>query len=102
VAISGLPAAPFLAFFARKPALSEVEGWGFSPTPFQPSAKRSTELSPSHHPSKTFLDDLSNLARPFDYVVKAGQPPRQKEVSRVIRYVKNLQIACRFPATPFD
>jgi hypothetical protein len=38
---------------------------------------------------------------PFDYVVKAGQPARQK-VFRVVRYVKNLQIACRFPATPFD
>jgi len=24
-----MPGAPFLAFFARKPALSEVEGWGF-------------------------------------------------------------------------
>jgi hypothetical protein len=25
-----------------------------------------------------------------------------ERVSRVIRYAKNLQIACRFPATPFD
>ena len=29
--------APFLAFFARKPALSEVEGLGFSGGPFKPS-----------------------------------------------------------------
>jgi hypothetical protein len=25
-----------------------------------------------------FLHDLSNSVRPFDYVVKAGQPARQK------------------------
>jgi hypothetical protein len=45
---------------------------------------------------------LSNSGRPFDYVVKAGQPARQKVFPGVIGYVKNLQIACRFPATPFD
>jgi len=39
---------------------------------------------------------------PFDYVVKAGQPAQPERVSRVIRYAKNLQAACRFPATPFD
>jgi hypothetical protein len=31
---------------------------------------------------------------------RATGPPER--VSRVMRYVKNLQIACRFPATPFD
>jgi hypothetical protein len=39
---------------------------------------------------------------PFDYVVKAGQPAQPERVSRVIRYAKNLQTACRFPAIPFD
>jgi hypothetical protein len=39
---------------------------------------------------------------PFDYVVKAGQSARQKGFPRVIRYAKNLQIACRFPVAPFD
>jgi hypothetical protein len=51
---------------------------------------------------KNFFDDLSNSIRPFDYVVKAGQPARQKGFPGVIRYAKNLQIACRFPPTPFD
>ena len=27
---------------------------------------------------KKFFDDLSNSVRPFDYVVKAGQPARKK------------------------
>jgi hypothetical protein len=45
---------------------------------------------------------LSNSARPFDYLVKAGQPARQKVFAGVIRYAKNLQIACRIPGTPFD
>jgi hypothetical protein len=27
---------------------------------------------------KNFLDDLSNSGRPFDYIVKAGQPARPK------------------------
>jgi hypothetical protein len=27
---------------------------------------------------QNLLDDLSNSGRPFDYVVKAGQPVRQK------------------------
>jgi hypothetical protein len=39
---------------------------------------------------------------PFDYVLKAGQLARQKVFPGVIRYAKNLQIACRFPITPFD
>jgi hypothetical protein len=41
--------APFLAFFARRPALSEVEGWGFSPTLYQPSvsAPRNFLLPPT-------------------------------------------------------
>ena len=50
---------------------------------------------------KNFSDDLSNSVRLFDYIVKAGQSARQK-VFRVMRYAKNLQIECRFPATPFD
>jgi hypothetical protein len=51
---------------------------------------------------KHFSEDLSNSIRPFDYVVKAGQPARQKGSPGEIRYAKNLQIACRFRATPFD
>jgi len=32
------------------------------------------------HPreKKNFQDDLSNSVRPFDYIVKAGQPARPK------------------------
>jgi hypothetical protein len=31
---------------------------------------------------KKILDDLSNSGRPFDYMVKAGQPARSKIVIR--------------------
>jgi hypothetical protein len=39
--------------------------------------------TPAHPPAerrKNFLDDLSNSGRPFDYMVKAGQPARQKVI----------------------
>ncbi len=34
---------------------------------------------------KNFLDDLSNSGRPFDYMVKAGQPapPKDHEIKTV-------------------
>jgi len=44
------PGAPFLAFFARKPALSEVEGWGFSPPRYQLSASPPPLRFPSMAP----------------------------------------------------
>ncbi len=37
-----------------------------------------THLGSKPCKKKTFLDDLSNSVRPFDYMVKAGQPARPK------------------------
>src|ERR1700722_13654910 len=48
------------------------------------------------------LDDFSNsgaAVRLYGEGRAAGPP---ESVSRVIRYANNLQIACRFPRTPFD
>jgi hypothetical protein len=39
---------------------------------------------------------------PFDYMVKAGQPARQKVFPGRYATRKNSQIACRFRATLFD
>ena len=73
-----------------------------------PTSRKEREKWGTQHPAfwaeeANFLGRLVEFrSGPFDYVVKAGQPARQKVFPRVIRYAKNLQIACRFPATPFD
>ncbi len=46
--------------------------------PLRISVSTFTKHSSKALKKQNFLDDLSNSVRPFDYIVKAGQPARPK------------------------
>jgi hypothetical protein len=49
-----------------------------------------------------FQVELSNSGPAVRLYSEGRASGLPESVSRVIRNAKNLQIACRFPATPFD